>query len=597
MANGAITRLLVANRGEIAVRVMRAARQLGIASIAVYGAGEEQAVHVRSATDAYRLPPVRSGGPVVPYLDIEGLIAIARQAGADAVHPGYGFLSENADFARACEAAGLIFVGPPADAIAAMGDKVEARRVAVAAGVPVVPGTPDPVASLDEARTWADATGYPVAVKAAGGGGGRGFRVARAAGELERAFTESSGEAARFFANPAVYLERYVDQPRHVEIQVFADRHGNVVSLGERDCSVQRRHQKLIEESPSPAVGDALRREMGEASVRLAREVGYVGAGTVEFLLDAQGRFSFLEMNTRIQVEHPVTEWVTGIDLVREQLLVAAGEPLSFAGESIVPHGHAIECRINAEDPARDFAPAPGTVTTYREPGGFGVRVDAAAEPGLEILPDYDSMIAKLITWGRDRTEAVDRMAAALSEFEVGGVPTTIGLHRRIMAEVDFRGGTATTAYLPEHPAILAGDESVVQTPSEARDDPATPEHVLVEVNGRRMEVVVHGLSASVPASGGAVGRHAAPSVSRGRKASGGGPELVSTIQGTVVRIPVEVGQDVEAGQVGIVVSAMKMENELSLTTSGRIDAIHVAVGDAVRVGTPLISVRAAEQG
>ena len=597
MTNGAITRLLVANRGEIAVRIVRAARQLGIATVAVYGPGEERAVHVRAATDAYRLPPLRPGGPVVPYLDIEGLVEAARRSGADAIHPGYGFLSENADFARACVAAGLTFVGPSADAIGAMGDKVEARRIAVAAGVPVVPGTPDPVATLDEARAWADATGYPVAVKASGGGGGRGFRVAREPRDLERAFTESSGEAARFFANPAVYLERYVDQPRHVEIQVFADQHGTTVSLGERDCSVQRRHQKLIEESPSPAVGDDLRRQMGEASVRLAREVGYVGAGTVEFLLDAEGRFSFLEMNTRIQVEHPVTEWVTGIDLVREQLLVAAGAPLSFSADSIVTRGHAIECRINAEDPARDFAPAPGTVTTYREPGGFGVRVDAAAEPGLEILPDYDSMIAKLITWGRDRTEAVDRMAAALAGFEVEGVPTTIGLHRRIMAEPDFRSGTATTAYLSEHPEVRAGDETVVGDAPVDGDGTASPERLLVEVNGRRMDVVVHGLPNGGSPTTNPSGRRAPPSVARGRTERAGGPELISTIQGTVVRVSVEVGQDVQPGQVGIVVSAMKMENELVLTSSGRVGAIHVSVGDAVRVGTPLISLRAAEQG
>ncbi len=593
MENRPISRLLIANRGEIALRVIRAARQLDVATVAVYGPGEEEAIHVRAATDAYRLPPPRAGGPVVPYLDVEALVELARRSGADAVHPGYGFLSENADFARACDAAGLIFVGPPADAIAAMGDKVEARRIAIAAGVPVVPGTPDPVATLEDARTWADAQGYPVAVKASGGGGGRGFRVARAPEELGRAFAESSEEAARFFANPAVYLERYVDQPRHVEIQVFADRHGNAVSLGERDCSVQRRHQKLIEESPSPAVSPELRREMGEASVRLAREVGYVGAGTVEFLLDAAGRFSFLEMNTRIQVEHPVTEWVTGIDLVREQLLVAAGAPLSFGADEIAPRGHAIECRINAEDPARGFAPAPGTITTYREPGGFGVRVDAAAEAGMEILPDYDSMIAKLITWGRDREEAVERMAAALAGFEIGGVPTTIGLHRRIMAEADFRAGRATTAYLPDHPDVLGDNDPVDSGTSGPADDATPPQRVLVEVNGRRLDVVVHGLAGTVPAGKGQAGpaRGAAPSVSRGRRAAGGGPELVSTIQGTVVRIPVEVGQEVEAGQVGIVVSAMKMENELGLTASGRVDAIHVAVGETVKVGTPLISI------
>ena len=593
MERGPVSRLLVANRGEIAVRIMRAARTLGIATVAIYGPGEERARHVRLATDAWRLPPPRSGGPVVPYLDVDAIVDAARKSGADAIHPGYGFLSENAAFALACESAGLTFVGPPAAVIAAMGDKVEARRIAAAAGVPIVPGTDGPVDSVGAARDWADRNGYPVAVKASGGGGGRGFRVAPSAGQLESAWNESSGEAARFFNDPTVYLERYVANPRHVEIQIFADRHGHVVSLGERDCSIQRRHQKLVEESPSPAVDAELRVVMGAAAVSLAQRTGYVGAGTVEFLLDDQGQFSFLEMNTRIQVEHPVTELVTGIDLVREQLLVAMGRPLSFTSDDVTLHGHAIECRINAEDPARGFAPAPGTIGQYAEPGGFGVRVDSAAEAGMEILPDYDSMIAKLIVWGRDREEAVDRMAAALDGFTVGGVTTTIPLHRRIMAEPDFRAGRATTAYLPNHPDLIRdlGTDGLEPGASTGEDPVET---VLVEVNGRRLTVAVRGLGGGpeaerrpAPRSGAPAPRRPGPSAGR----AAAGPELTSTIQGTVVRVPVAVDQVVAAGDVAVVISAMKMENEVAFATGGRVTALHVSTGQAVRVGTPLVTV------
>ncbi len=595
MGTGSVTRLLIANRGEIAVRVIRAARELGIATVAIYGPGEERARHVRMATDAYRLPPARAGGPVVPYLDVDGIIAIARRSGADAVHPGYGFLAENAAFAEACAAAGLTFVGPSPAAIAAMGDKVAAREIAKAAGVPIVAGSDGPVDSAEAARAWADASGYPVAVKASGGGGGRGFRVAHGPDEIEAAWVGSSTEAARFFNNPTVYLERYIARPRHVEIQVFADRHGTVVSLGERDCSVQRRHQKLIEESPSPAVTPAIREAMGAAAVSLARHAGYVGAGTVEFLLDETGEFSFLEMNTRIQVEHPVTELVTGIDLVREQLLVAAGQPLSFTAADAALRGHAIECRVNAEDPGRDFAPAPGTIGRYVEPGGFGVRVDSAAEPGMEILPDYDSMVAKLIVWGRDRAEAVDRMAVALDGFELSGITTTIPLQRRIMGEPDFRSGRATTAYLPEHPGLVDGLVSAASEPV-AGNGGDSVETVLVEVDGRRLTVAVRGSSAATsgerqPSRSGGTRRTSSRRGGGTSASPASGPDLISTIQGTVIRVAVSVGQVVTAGEVAVVISAMKMENEVTVATGGRVDAVHVAVGDAVKVGTPLLSV------
>ncbi|MBW3634777.1 MAG: ATP-grasp domain-containing protein, partial [Chloroflexi bacterium] len=386
-----IRTLLIANRGEIAVRVIRAARELGIRSVAVYGEGEQEAMHVRMADDAWCIP---SEAPI-PYLDIPAIIELVRSARVDAVHPGYGFLAENPAFASACAEAGVIFVGPPAGAIAAMGDKIEARSIATAAGVPVVPGSDGPVASPSEALAWGAEFGYPVAVKASGGGGGRGFRVARGPREMDEAFLGAAGEAARSFANPLVYLERYLDDPRHIEVQIMADAYGQIVAVGDRDCSVQRRHQKLLEEAPAPRVPDDTRRAMADAAISLARVVDYRGAGTVEFLLDSSGVFAFLEMNTRIQVEHPVTEMTTGIDLVREQLLVAGGSPLSFALEDVVPRGHAIECRINAEDPGKGFAPAPGTIRRYHAPAGMGVRVDSAAESGTSIHPAYDSLIAK----------------------------------------------------------------------------------------------------------------------------------------------------------------------------------------------------------
>ena len=446
-----IRTLLVANRGEIAVRVIRAAHELGIRAVAVYGDGEHDAMHARLADEAWRIP---SAAPI-PYLDIPAIIEIARRGNADAIHPGYGFLAENPDFARACASAGIIFVGPPAEAIAAMGDKIEARRIAAAAGVPVVPGSDGPVASPSDALAWGAEHGYPVAVKASGGGGGRGFRVARGPEEMEAAFLGASGEAARSFANPEVYLERYLDDPRHIEVQLMADAHGRIIAVGDRDCSVQRRHQKLIEEAPAPGIPDETRQAMADAAVALARAVAYRGAGTVEFLLDASGQFAFLEMNTRIQVEHPVTEMTTGIDLVREQILVAGGAPLSFALEDVVPRGHAIECRINAEDPGKGFAPVPGTITRFQPPAGMGVRVDSAAESGSRIHPAYDSLIAKVVAWGRDRGEATARMRRALLELDVAGVPTTREFHLRLLDHPEWQRGAATTTFLDRHPEVL----------------------------------------------------------------------------------------------------------------------------------------------
>jgi acetyl-CoA carboxylase biotin carboxylase subunit len=417
---------------------MRACREEGIASVAVVSEGEERPAHAQYADEVVTLVSERP----LPYLDIDAILRAATETSADAIHPGYGFLAENAGFAEACAQAGFVFVGPSPEAIATMGDKVEARVAAIAAGVPVVPGS-DGAVDAAGARAFGDEVGYPIALKASAGGGGRGFRVARSADEVEDAWRGASGEAERYFNNPTVYAERYFDHPRHIEIQVMADQHGNVVGLGERDCSIQRRHQKLVEESPSPAIDPETRAAMNDTAVALARSVGYVNAGTVEFLFQ-DGKFYFLEMNTRIQVEHPVTEQLTGIDLVREQLRVAAGERLSF-DSAPQPWGHAIECRINAEDPANDFKPTPGTLTEYRPPSGFGVRVDTGFTQGGTIDPRFDSLIAKLIVWGRDRQEALSRLDRALADFVVEGVATTIPLFRALIRTPEFASGDYDT--------------------------------------------------------------------------------------------------------------------------------------------------------
>src|SRR5947208_8546667 len=424
-------KVLVANRGGIAIRVIRTLAELGIGSVAVSSQPDRDAPHARRADEAYLLGP---GPAPESYLAIEKIIDVAQRSGAEAIHPGYGFLAENAAFARACEEAGIVSVGPPAKAIDAMGSKTRARELMKKAGVPIVPGTTDPVDTVeDAARVVDEAIGYPVAIKAAGGGGGKGFRVALEAGELEKAFDGAAREGEKFFSDPTVYIERYLPDPRHVEVQVLADSHGNVIHLGERDCSVQRRHQKLIEESPAPAVDDALRERIGSIGTEAARAVGYRSAGTVEGLL-ADGEYFFLEMNTRVQVEHCVTEMTTGIDIVREQIRIAAGEKLSIAQEDVSLRGHAIECRINAEDASKNFAPAPGTIGGYREPAGPGVRVDSGVTAGSEITPMYDPLVAKLIVWDVDRAAATRRMLRALDEYEITELRTLIPFHQALLA-------------------------------------------------------------------------------------------------------------------------------------------------------------------
>jgi acetyl-CoA/propionyl-CoA carboxylase biotin carboxyl carrier protein len=576
--------VLIANRGEIAVRVIRACRELGLSPVAIYGDGDEAAAHVLAADDAYRLP----AGTGIQYLNIPAIVEIAQRSGASIVHPGYGFLSENAGFADAVRAAGLTLAGPSPEAMRALGDKIAARHVAQKAGVPIVPGTEDPVGSIDEVRTWVADHGFPVAVKAAGGGGGRGFRVAHEESELEAAYTGSSGEAQRYFANAAVFLERYVERPRHVEVQIIADTHGNVVALGERDCSVQRRHQKLIEETPSPVVTPELRQALCDAAISLAKSVGYASAGTVEFLVTGDLRFYFLEMNTRIQVEHTITEMVTGIDLVKEQLRVAQGLPLSFSAADIDPRGHAIQCRVNAEDPGRDFAPSPGLLTGYQEPGGIGIRVDSAMHQGAAVLPTYDSMIAKLITWGRDREEAIDRMSRALGEFKIEGVATTIPFHQNVMQNEIFRHGDVTTAFLTEQPQVIPATAGPAATPAEPAE---APREAVVEVNGRRFTVAVRG--------GFGVAAEATAAASNGTRRNGrtakkkaaSSTVLESPIQGSVMRVSVEQGQTVEAGDLVTVIEAMKMENEIVAHRAGTVSVVHIAPGQSVQVGAPIVEI------
>lgn len=449
-------KVLIANRGEIAVRVIRACRELGIRTVAVYSEADREALHVKMADEAYCIGPTASKES---YLNIANIMSVATKVGADAIHPGYGFLAENADFAEICAACNITFIGPDPEAIIKMGDKSTAKETMKAAGVPTVPGTDGLVEEIADAIKTANEIGYPVMVKATAGGGGRGMRVAVNDEDLEKAIRQAQSEAKTAFGNPGVYLEKFVEGPRHVEIQIMADKHGNVVYLGERDCSIQRRHQKLIEEAPSPALSEELRKEMGEAAVAAAKAVNYHGAGTVEFLLDKHGKFYFMEMNTRIQVEHPVTELVTGFDLIKEQLTVAAGLPLSFTQEEIQLDGWAIECRINAENPAKNFMPSPGKISTYLPPGGFGVRVDSAAYTGYVIPPYYDSMIAKLIVWGKDRDEAIARMKRALGEFVVEGINTTIPFHLKVLDHEVFVSGHFDTIFLETYDLRLGESE------------------------------------------------------------------------------------------------------------------------------------------
>jgi len=442
-------KVLIANRGEIAVRVIRACKELGIPTVAIYSEADREALHVKLADEAYCVGPTASKDS---YLNIKNILSLATSIGVDAIHPGYGFLAENADFADYCKKCGITFIGPSAEAIEKMGDKSVAKDTMKLAGVPTVPGTDGLVEDLEEAARIADAIGYPVIIKATAGGGGKGIRIAENREDLLRLVQMAQTEAATAFGNPGVYLEKFITEMRHIEIQVMGDSHGNAIYLGERDCSIQRRLQKLIEEAPSPALTPEKRQEMGEAAVAAAKAVHYCGAGTIEFIYDKDGSFYFMEMNTRIQVEHPVTEMITGIDLIKEQIRVAAGEPLSIKQEDVVLNGWSIECRINAEDPDKKFMPSPGRIETYLPPGGYGVRVDSAAYQGYTVNPFYDSMIAKLIVWAPTREEAILRMDRALSEFVIEGIKTTIGFHQKVLAHEKFIEGDVTTKFLEMYP-------------------------------------------------------------------------------------------------------------------------------------------------
>jgi len=446
------SKVLIANRGEIALRVIRACRELNVATVAVYSEADRESLHVRFADDDVCIGPAPAR---LSYLRIPALIAAAEITGADAIHPGYGFLAENAEFAETCAASGVTFIGPTADQIRSMGDKAMARKIAQEVGIPVVPGSKGAIAESAEAQRIAEGIGFPVLIKAAAGGGGKGMRVAHDGEGFPQAFQLARNEALAAFGSPEVYIEKYLARPRHVEIQVMGDTHGRVMHLGERDCSVQRRHQKLIEESPSPAVDQDLRERMGDAAVRAAQKIGYVGAGTVEFLLDEDGSFYFMEMNTRIQVEHPVTEMVTNFDLVKEQVRVAAGEPIQFEIKGGRVRGHAIECRVNAEDPYRNFQPSPGTITTYHPPGGPGVRVDTHIYAGYTVPPHYDSLLAKVIVHGNSRLEALARMRQALDSFIIEGVTTTIPFLRRVIEHPDFAAGQVDTKFLERTPDLF----------------------------------------------------------------------------------------------------------------------------------------------
>ncbi|MGI9049958.1 MAG: acetyl-CoA carboxylase biotin carboxylase subunit [Rubrobacteraceae bacterium] len=571
-------KVLVANRGEISVRIIRALREMGITSVAVYSDADRESLHARLADEAYHLGPTPAGES---YLNIEKLVGVAKRSGTEAVHPGYGFLAESAAFARAVTEAGIVWIGPHPEAIESMGSKVESRRIMAKAGVPITPGTEDPVTSPEAIFQFAGEYGYPVAVKASSGGGGKGFAVAEDKTQAEAAFERASREGEAYFRDGSVYLERYLSGPRHVEIQVISDKHGNAVHLGERDCSIQRRHQKLIEECPSPAIEPAVREEMGRAAVEAAEAVGYDNVGTVEFLVQ-DDEFFFLEMNTRVQVEHPVTEEVTGVDIVKAGIRVAAGEPLSFSQEDVAWRGHAMEVRLNAEDPANDFAPSPGFVTAYEEPGGPGVRVDSSLS-GPGVVPEsYDPLFAKLIVRGEDRADALARLRRALAEFLVEGISTTLPFHRAILDDEVFVSGNYTTGFIAERLDGMEIEAAPVGGADEAPEKEAR--EVEVEVGGRLFQVRVfseaeeRGASAP-PRRGGGTARRAA--VSEGA--------VVAPMQGTIVKVLVEEGQEVSTDEAVCVLEAMKMESEVRAQKDGKVSEVLVEAGRTVRSGEPLV--------
>ncbi|EMA39494.1 acetyl-CoA carboxylase biotin carboxylase subunit [Halobiforma nitratireducens] len=604
-------KVLVANRGEIAVRVMRACEELNVGTVAIYSDADKNAGHVRYADEAYNVGPARAADS---YLDHEAVIEAARKADADAIHPGYGFLAENAEFASKVEdAEGITWIGPSAEAMESLGEKTKARKIMDEADVPIVPGTTDPVTEPEEVKEFGEEYGYPIAIKAEGGGGGRGMKVVRSEAEVEDQLESAKREGEAYFDNDSVYLERYLENPRHIEVQIVADEHGNVRHLGERDCSLQRRHQKVIEEGPSAALTDDLREQIGEAARRGVAAADYTNAGTVEFLVEEEpGRdgplgpdanFYFLEVNTRIQVEHTVTEEITGYDIVKRQIRIAAGEEIDFEQDDVGFDGHAIEFRINAENAAEEFAPATGgQLETYDPPGGIGVRLDDALRQGDELVTDYDSMIAKLIVWGEDRDECIERSLRALREYDIEGIPTIIPFHRLMLTDEEFVESTHTTKYLDEEMDQSRIEEAQQQwgsaTESSAGDEETVEREFTVEVNGKRFDVELeeHGAPAipagDIDASG---GEQASPPQPAGGESSGDsdiagdGETVDAEMQGTILDVEVEEGDEVAAGDVLVVLEAMKMENDIVAERGGTVSEIPVEEDQSVDMGDTLV--------
>jgi len=571
---------MVANRGEIAVRIFRTLRELEVGTVAIYSEADRGSLHAASADEAFLVGP---GPPAESYLHQERILAVAERAGAEAIHPGYGFLAENASFARAVEDAGLVWIGPPPEAIELMGSKVAARARMASAGVPIVPGTTERVETADEVVRLGDEYGWPIAIKASAGGGGKGLKVVPGPQEAERALAAARREGESYFSDPTVYVEKFIEDPRHVEVQVLADGHGNVIHLGERDCTIQRRHQKIVEETPSPAVSADLRERIGRIAVDAARAVGYRSAGTIEGLLDKDGNYWFLEMNTRIQVEHTITELVTGVDLVREQVLIAAGEPTSVRQDELRFSGHAIECRINAEDPANGFLPSPGVITAYREPAGPGVRVDSGVSEGSEVVALYDPLVAKVCVWDVDRERARLRMLRALDELVVEGVTTLAGFHKALLRHPCFIEATTCQGLVESEELAQKAQKLSHQATSVAKppDGRLRERLVELELDGRRYGVKL--LQPEPP--------HAELARRRRERAGGGAPHgaakeaVVSPMQGTVLAVDVAEGEEVRAGQVICIVEAMKMENEIRAHRHGTVGELSVAAGAQVATG------------
>ncbi|WP_256837905.1 acetyl/propionyl/methylcrotonyl-CoA carboxylase subunit alpha [Ornithinimicrobium faecis] len=587
-----ISKVLIANRGEIAVRIARACKDAGLGSVAVYAEPDRDALHVKVADEAYAL-----GGstPGDSYLVQEKLIEVAKEAGADAVHPGYGFLAENASFAQAVIDAGLTWIGPGPEAIDSLGDKVKARHIATTAGAPLVPGTKDPVEDADEIIAFAQEHGLPVAIKAAYGGGGRGLKVARTIEEIPELFESAVREAVSAFGRGECFVERYLDKPRHVETQCLADQHGNVVVVSTRDCSLQRRHQKLVEEAPAPFLSEEQRAELDRASKAILKEAGYVGAGTCEYLVGQDGTISFLEVNTRLQVEHPVTEEVTGIDLVREQFRIADGEELGYDATEI--RGHSFEFRINGEDPGRGFLPAPGSVLTYRVPSGPGVRLDSGVEEGDVVAGAFDSMLAKLIVTGRDRQEALARSRRALAEFVVEGMPTALTFHRAVVEDPAFAPEDPDTPFTVHTRWMETEFDNQIEPyagPSaDADTEPEERQNLVVEVGGKRLEVSLPG-GLSLGGGSGAGARKKAPKRSRsgGGAAAASGDAVTAPMQGTIVKIAVEEGQQVAEGELVVVLEAMKMEQPINAHKAGTVTGLSAEVGQTVGNGAAICELK-----